>query len=64
MAKNDKAALQKLIKNLDVLDFHNLTIERKVSAPSKKTKASTFSKSVTDDLDEERDLLLIAIKLK
>ena len=64
MAQKDKTALEKLIKNLDVLDFDNLTIDRKLSSSQKKTKATTFNKSVTDSIEDERDLLLIAIKLK
>jgi len=64
MAQNEKPALQKLIKDIDVLDFHALSIDRKKVSTSKKTKVSDFSRSVTTNLDEERDLLLICIKIK
>lgn len=64
MAQNDKNALQRLIKDIDVIDFQSLSIDRKKITSVKKTKVSDFCRSVNSDLDDERDLLLISIKLK
>ena len=62
--KVHKKDVELALKKADVLEAVAERIDRHSSRPSKKSLANKFLRGVDKMIDDERDILLIAVKLK
>ena len=62
--KTSKSELQKLIKDADVMEICVQQIKRDQSDSNKRTLLSDFIRDAQAQIKDERDVLLIAIKVK
>jgi hypothetical protein len=59
-----KSEVVRLINATDALEVLLQTIDRNETTPSKQTKVNRFINDVQKQIKDERDVILIAIKVK
>jgi len=62
--KASKSELQKLVKDADVMEIRIQQIKRDQSESNKRTLLSDFIRDAQAQIKDERDVLLISIKVK
>lgn len=62
--KTSKSELQKLIKDADIMEICVQQIKRNQSDSNKRTLLSDFIRDAQAQIKDERDVLLISIKVK
>lgn len=65
MAKKiSKRELQRQLEQIEALEVITGSINRNESSSSKKSKLSMFQRAAQAQIDEDRDVLLITVKVK
>ena len=62
--KTTKKELSEVISKTDVLDAVTQAIDRSAPDSAKRNAASTFNREVDKFIKEQRDVLLIAVKIR
>ena len=64
MKQLSKAELLRLLNKVDVLEVFTEIVQRTQPDPHRQAKISAFTKKAKEQVAEDRDVLLISIKIK
>jgi hypothetical protein len=64
MKQLSKAELLRLLNKVDVLEVITEIVQRTQPDPQRQAKISAFTKKAKEQIAEDRDVLLISIKIK